>query len=184
MAQTTPATPQPNGNHGQATGETLRAQVRSNLQQAGFSDVKIMPDSFLVQAKDKSGNPVSMIINPNSVTEVVDMAAGSQAASSGAQSQNGGFLTLPQTGEEMGSKVIGLDVKGADSQTIGTIKDLAYQGSQLQAYVLSADGHYVAVAPSALHVSYDANAQAWHATMNATEAQLKAAPHYDYSSAT
>jgi hypothetical protein len=47
---------------------TVRQQVQKNLQDAGFSDINIMPSSFLVRAKDKSGNPVMMVINPDSIT--------------------------------------------------------------------------------------------------------------------
>ncbi len=32
-----------------------------------------MPSSFLVRAKDKSGNPVMMVINPDSVTAVTEI---------------------------------------------------------------------------------------------------------------
>ena len=31
-----------------------------------------MPQSFLVRAKDKSGDPVMMVINPDSVTAVTE----------------------------------------------------------------------------------------------------------------
>ncbi len=48
----------------------LRQQVQQNLAKAGFSDIKVMPESFLVRAKDPSGNPVMMVINPDSVTAV------------------------------------------------------------------------------------------------------------------
>jgi hypothetical protein len=38
------------------------------LTDQGFSDVKVVPDSFLVSAKDKQGYPVTMLIGPNSLT--------------------------------------------------------------------------------------------------------------------
>ena len=47
----------------------------TNLQQSGFTNVKIMPESFLVQAKDKSGNPVTMFIGPNSFDEVTTLGS-------------------------------------------------------------------------------------------------------------
>jgi hypothetical protein len=52
--------------------QSIRQQVKNNLAQAGFSDIKIMPQSFLVRAKDKSGNPVMMVINPDSVMAVTE----------------------------------------------------------------------------------------------------------------
>jgi hypothetical protein len=53
-----------------ASNEPLRQQVQDNLKKAGFTDIKVMPTSFLVRAKDQSGNPVMMVINPDSFTEV------------------------------------------------------------------------------------------------------------------
>jgi hypothetical protein len=57
---------------GQNGNQSIRQQVKNNLEQAGFSDIKIMPQSFLVRAKDKSGNPVMMVINPDSVLAVTE----------------------------------------------------------------------------------------------------------------
>ena len=54
------------------SSQNMQQQVRSNLQSAGFTDIKIMPESFLVRAKDKSGNPVMMVINPDSITAVTE----------------------------------------------------------------------------------------------------------------
>src|SRR5437763_12772133 len=48
-----------------AANEPLRQQVRDNLAKAGFTDIKIMPTSFMIRAKDQSGNPVMMVINPD-----------------------------------------------------------------------------------------------------------------------
>jgi hypothetical protein len=61
---------------GQST-QSIQAQVKNNLAQAGFSDIRIMPESFLVRAKDQNGNPVMMVINPDSVTAVT-AASGSE----------------------------------------------------------------------------------------------------------
>src|SRR5664279_4927682 len=45
----------------QTGGANLQQQVTTNLQNSGFTNVKVMPDSFLVQATDKSGNPVTTV---------------------------------------------------------------------------------------------------------------------------
>ena len=42
--------------------QSIQARVKNNLEQAGFTNVQIMPSSFLVRAKDKEGNPVMMVI--------------------------------------------------------------------------------------------------------------------------
>jgi len=57
----------------QKSPQMVRQQVQKNLQQAGFTDIQIMPSSFLVRAKDKDRNPVMMVINPDSVTAVTEI---------------------------------------------------------------------------------------------------------------
>jgi hypothetical protein len=57
-------------NTAQAKASGLLRQMTQNLQESGFTDVKVMPNSFLVQANDKSGNPVKMFITPNSMAEI------------------------------------------------------------------------------------------------------------------
>lgn len=54
----------------QAQSQQIRQQIRKNLAQAGFSDIQLMPSSFLVRAKDKNGNSVMMVISPHSVASV------------------------------------------------------------------------------------------------------------------
>lgn len=61
-------------NHPQSA-DNLRAQIQKNLQAAGFTDIQIMPSSFLVRAKDRDGNPMMMVINPDSVTAVTEMGS-------------------------------------------------------------------------------------------------------------
>ncbi len=50
-------------------------KLRDDLTKAGFTNITIMPSSFLVRAKDSEGNPMMMVINPNSVTEVTAQSA-------------------------------------------------------------------------------------------------------------
>jgi hypothetical protein len=51
----------------------LRQQLQDQLQKAGYTQVKITPSSFFVQAKDKKGDPVAMVIGPDSFAEVTDI---------------------------------------------------------------------------------------------------------------
>jgi hypothetical protein len=185
MAQT-PATPSQQPSTPPAMNATpLRQEMTQSLQKSGFTDVKVVPDSFFVQAKDKSGNPVSMLISPNSVTELVDAANPGSASAPG--SQAGTPFVSNAGGDMLSSKLIGTDVHNATNQDIGTIKDVAVKSGRVQAYVLSVGGflgmgdHYVAVSPQALTINYDTNSKSPHATMNTTEAQLRAAPAFQYA---
>jgi hypothetical protein len=183
---TTTANPQPNGTN-------LRQQLTSNLQQSGFTDIKVVPDSFLVQARDKSGNPVTMFIGPNSTTEFTTVGSNDQASDPAAGksgARNGGMFTSLSARDELSSKVVGLDVYNNANQNIGTIKDVAYNGTSVNGYVIGVGGflgmgdHYVAVRPSEVKLSYDAKDSKWHATMDANADQLKAAPEFKYPSKT
>lgn len=81
LAQTTNSTApaHPNAAASSSTMQPGQMQeaVKHDLTQAGFTDVQVMPSSFLVRAKDKAGRPVMMVINPDSVTEVTNMGVGS-----------------------------------------------------------------------------------------------------------
>ena len=52
------------------TNGSIAQQIRTNLEKAGFKNIKLMPSSFLVRATDQDNNPVMMVINPDSITEV------------------------------------------------------------------------------------------------------------------
>ncbi len=189
MAETSPtATPPARGvpaTDTPASHERVRQQIMADMQKAGFTGVRVQPDSFLVQAKNKNGTPVTMLIDPNSITEVV--SASRMTAGSGGSATAGSFTTVPAE-DMLSSKVVGTDVHNSANQDIGTIKDVAYSGTNIKAYIVGVGGflgmadHYVAVSPSAIKVTFDANAKAWHATMNTTADQLKTAPEFKYSS--
>jgi PRC-barrel domain len=86
--------------------------------------------------------------------------------------------------------VVGLDVYNNANQNIGIIKDVAYNGTGVNGYILGVGGflglgdHYVAVRPYAIKLSYDAKDKKWHASMDANADQLKAAPEFKYPSNT
>jgi hypothetical protein len=154
-----------------------------DMQQAGFTNVQVQPDSFLVHAKEKSGTPVTMLIDPDTVAEVIDTSA--KPAQPGGSTAAGDFTTIPAA-DMLTTKVVGTNVYNNANQDIGTIKDVATMGGSVKAYIVGVGGflgmgdHYVAVNPTALKMTYDANAKAWHANMNTTADQLKAAPEFKY----
>lgn len=181
-----------------SNASTLQQQMISSLQKSGFTNIKVMPDSFLVQANDKAGHPVMMFITPNSMTEITNMGATSGAHASNVNtSGNAGasspqnatmFMTIPAQ-DGLGSRLIGLNIYNSHDKPLGSIKDVAFNANgRVNGYILSVGGflgvgdHYVAVRPAAVDLSWNAKSQQWHATMNATADQLKAAPEYKYAS--
>lgn len=83
-SQTAPA----NQQHSLATAQKLK----QDLQNAGFTDVNVMAEAFVVRAKTKSGDPVVMTIGPNGFEAVEAIPAGntstSGSASTGSNQQN------------------------------------------------------------------------------------------------
>ena len=175
---TTPATPAKTAQENVKT-PSLRQEVRDNLQRAGFKDISVKADSFVVQAKDKEGRDVTMLLGPESFTEV--MAWGSNGQTSANSADAGPFATVPAK-DELSSELVGVPVYNNDNKEIGTIKDVAFDGTGAEAYIVGVEGgdHYVAVRPSAVHLSYNASDKKWRAEMNTTAAQLKAAPEYKF----
>jgi sporulation protein YlmC with PRC-barrel domain len=131
-----------------------------------------------------------MSVSPDTFAEVTDIGnAASAAADSAGKASNPSsqtFVSVPNR-DDLTSKVVGLDIYNNSNQDIGQIKDIALgQNGRSQAYIVSVGGflgigeHYVAVNPSSVKVSYNNADKKWHAEMNASADQLKAAPEFKY----
>ena len=109
------------------------------------------------------------------------------AAAGGAAAQTANhFVSLPSEAM-LSTNVTGLDVYDNSNNDIGKIQDVAFDSSKMvKAYILSVGGflgmgtHYVSVEPDAVKIKYDDNDKKWHANMNATKEELKAAPEFKY----
>lgn len=72
-------------------------KLKQDLQSAGFSDVTVVPEAFVVRAKTKDGNPVVMTIGPHGFTAFEAMgrsnpqtgSTGSAGGSSSGSSSSG-----------------------------------------------------------------------------------------------
>ena len=80
----TSQSPQHTAASGQAAPQDpahIRQSIQRDLEQAGYTNVQVMPEAFLAHAKDKQGHPVTMVIEPGSVTAVADLGnSGTQGA--------------------------------------------------------------------------------------------------------
>ncbi len=61
---------------------TIR-KLKQDLEHAGFTDVKILQDSFVVQATDKEGNPTIMSLSPSGVLAISGQGIASNTTSGG-----------------------------------------------------------------------------------------------------
>ena len=90
-ADTSSNSPSPAATSNAQPTQNLPAQIRSKLEQDGFTDVNVVPGSFLVSAKDKGGDPVTMIIGPNSMmmlTQVPNSANSTTGSAAGSGSSS------------------------------------------------------------------------------------------------
>lgn len=67
--------------------DQLRQRIRDDLAQGGFTDIHVIPRSFVVIAKDPEGNQVQMMITPNSLAEMTQMPMSGRMARNGDHSQ-------------------------------------------------------------------------------------------------
>lgn len=97
-AQGSTSNPNTQGNSQTVSNVAAAQKIKQDLQSAGFTDVKIMAESFVVQAKSKDGDPVLMTIGPHgmSVFEAVNTNSGTGST--------GGSTTGSSTGSSTNSQ--------------------------------------------------------------------------------
>ena len=95
------------------------------------------------------------------------------------------FVPVPDNAI-LSSDVTSLPVMNGKGEKVGTIADVVIESGRLAGYVLSVGGflgigtHHVVVHPDGLVISYDPKGKAWHARIDASKDQLKAAPAFEY----
>jgi len=113
------------GNTGSLGNVTAVQKIRDDLQNAGFTDVKVMAESFVVQAKSKDGNPVLMTIGPHgmSVFEAMETGRGSSNSDAttgqGSASSTGSSTTGANTHGAANSQGTGANATQSDKMTTG-----------------------------------------------------------------
>ncbi len=70
-------------NHMQA-----RQEMRKALERAGFKDIHITAESYVVRAKDPHGAPVVMMITPDEITGVIEGSGSTSSPRSGSGSNS------------------------------------------------------------------------------------------------
>jgi hypothetical protein len=118
MAQASPSSGSQHQQTNTASTRSLAAaqKIKSELQNEGFTDVKIVAESFVIQGKSPDGDPVVMTIGPHGMSVFEAMNAkgansgsatvGSNGSSSGASNGSGSNAqTNPaQTNPKAGSQ--------------------------------------------------------------------------------
>lgn len=68
--------------------QTLPQKLKQKLTNQGFSDVQVMPGSYIISAKDKDGDPVTAIVGPHSMTVFTISSAADTTGSAGADDKS------------------------------------------------------------------------------------------------
>jgi len=69
--------------------QSLPEALKQRLRSAGYSNIEIVPGSFLVSANDKDGSQVLMRISPDSMTVLTEVGSARQQNSTSGQGESG-----------------------------------------------------------------------------------------------
>jgi hypothetical protein len=90
------------GANAQDSGRSQNAaaieKLRQDLQNAGFTDVKVVAQSFVVQARSKDGDPVLMTIGPHGMSIFEAMRMDNSGSGTTGMSRNGANSNAPSSG--------------------------------------------------------------------------------------
>jgi hypothetical protein len=56
------------------SGQSIGQNFRSDLARAGYTDIRMVPDSFVVRAQDPNGVAVMLVLSPDSITVLTEAA--------------------------------------------------------------------------------------------------------------
>ena len=104
----THATPENAENH--AKNVLTINKLKQDLESAGFSDIKILQDSFVIQAKDKDGNPTIMSLSPGGVVAISTLSEQGSSAKASSHMKRTARAAPPEKGQTSGP-ASGTDVK-------------------------------------------------------------------------
>ncbi len=99
--------------------QTLPQRIQQKLQTQGFTDIRVVPEGYIVSAKDKDGDPVTMVIGPHSIAMFSFSAANNQSSSD--MSEQGHYGSSASGTKDLGTGAgsAGAGAQGTDSMGSG-----------------------------------------------------------------
>lgn len=107
----------------------VRQHIRQSLAEGGFTDVRIVPHSFVVHARDRDGNPVMMMITPSSVTALTVPSNGSHSSGQQYSGNNGSWGGSNSWSGGSSSSLMGSNPMGNSAQSGSAIGSTAGNGT-------------------------------------------------------
>lgn len=75
-------------------------KIRQSLEQSGFKDIRVIPESFVVRAQAPDGSHIVMLLSPDAITGLV-MERGNQSMQGGSQfNRQTGYDNSPATSQQ------------------------------------------------------------------------------------
>jgi hypothetical protein len=105
----TSTTTSPSGTSGtsvvasQDTVAQMRQKIMHDLQQDGFTNIHVAANSFMVHAENKQGEPVVMILNPDSMFSMTEVGKTASNGNATTEGTNGGNDSLGHAAGSNGS---------------------------------------------------------------------------------
>ncbi len=156
---------------------SVKQGLKENLIRSGFTNVTIMPESFVIHATDPQGNPIAMVVSPDTLA-AVEVSRGSNRMMSGRSVGEQEPKFYPGTVRDTADmNLTGIQVQTSDHKSAGTIKGIVIgEKGELSYLVTTPNGHDVAINPDAMALNYDENGNNWKASVSATLNQIQSAP--------
>ncbi len=80
------------------TTQSIPQELRQKMTGAGYTEVEIVPSSFLVSAKNKDGNKVLMRVSPNSMTMLTEVPITDTSANNSSSNSSNSAAPTSTTG--------------------------------------------------------------------------------------
>jgi hypothetical protein len=152
---------------------SLKQRLKENLVQSGFTNVTIMPESFIIQ----QGNPVTMVVSPDTIAAVEVARASNKMMSRRSVGDREPKFLPGAVRDAAKASFADAQVQSSDHKNAGTIKGIVMgENGELSYLITTANGHEVAINSDVMTPNYDESANTWNASVDATLNQIESAP--------
>lgn len=155
----------------------VKQQLKENLIRSGFTKVTVMPESFVIHATDPQGNPIAMVVSPDTLAAVEVTRGSNQMMLGRSVGEREPKFFEGAVWDASKENLADTQVQSSDHKDAGTIKGIVIgENGELSYLITTPNGHDVAINPDVIALNYDENANTWNASVDATLNQIQSAP--------
>lgn len=129
--------PAPSGQQAkqQQAGLVTANKIRQDLQNAGFTDVQVVAESFVIQAKSRDGDPILMTVGPHGMSIVQTIGSNDQKGADRTGSTN-----AAGTKQIKVSRLTDMNLYNAKGEILGDIEQVVRGGDGQASIVIGHGG--------------------------------------------